>query len=165
MTTTEGARLEKAGNLQGALDWYVLSGEWDHAARVALSLNRGKEAGTYYLQAARPYDAAVCFQKAGALAECLEALKQVTPASPRYRSACVHMIRVAEMLGRPLVNLSSRLVAFISTRRSRRRRPRPSTRSRRRTPRPTRRGWPARSTARCSRPSRTTPRPRPGSRS
>ncbi len=114
--TTEGERLEKSGNLQQALDWYVLSGAWDQAARVALSLNRVKEAGTYSLQANRPYDAAVCFQKAGALQECLEALKLVPAGSARYRAACVHMIRVAQLLERPLVSLSSLLVPFISAR-------------------------------------------------
>jgi serine/threonine-protein kinase len=82
--------------------------------RLAMSLNRHLEAARYCLQAQRPWDAAVCFQRGGSQKECLAALLQVTPAHSRYRDACVHAIRVARTLGTPIDSLSSFFMPFIS---------------------------------------------------
>ena len=111
----DGAKLEAQGDLKQALELYVRTSRWDHAARVALSLDRNLDAAKYLLSAKRPYDAAVCFQKAGALKECLAALTQVPPTSPRYRHACVHAVRVALIQGTPMGSLLSFVMPFIST--------------------------------------------------
>ena len=111
---SEGARLEAQGLLERALTAYVGHREWDGAVRVAMSLNRQLEAARYLLEARRPYDAAVCFQRAGAPRECLDALLQVPPGTARYASACVHAVRVAELLSVPLDQLSRFFMPFIS---------------------------------------------------
>ncbi|MBS1148532.1 MAG: serine/threonine protein kinase [Myxococcaceae bacterium] len=111
----EGEKLEAAGKPDQALTFYVRGRQWSHAARLALSLNRNLEAANYCMQAGRPYDAAVCFQKVGALKDCLNALKQVPSESPRYRSACVHAVRVAQLAETSLDSISSFLLPFISS--------------------------------------------------
>src|SRR5688500_17363402 len=98
----EGAKFEADGKPEQALATYVRGRQWSSAARVALSLDRNLEAANYCLQAGRPYDAAVCFQKVGALKECLDALRQVPATSPRYRSACVHAVRVTQLANLPV---------------------------------------------------------------
>src|ERR1700690_3238450 len=111
----DGAKLEAQGDLEQALSVYVRSEQWGNAARLAVSLDKNLEAAGYCLKAGRPYDAAVCFQKVGALKECLGALMQVAPTSPRYRAACVHAVRVAQILETPMVTLSSFAMPFISS--------------------------------------------------
>ncbi len=112
----EGAVLEERGNYEHALAAYVRKRQWEAAARVAASLDRNFEAAGYCLAANQPYEAAVCYQKAGKLKECLEALVKVAPTSPRYRPACVHAVRVAQMVGTPLSNLISFMAPFLNTR-------------------------------------------------
>jgi serine/threonine-protein kinase len=112
----EGAALEEKGHFEQALALYVRKQQWDHASRVAASLDRNLDAAKYCLSAGKPWEAAVCYQKAGALTECLGALVKVPPSSPRYRHACVHAVRVAQMVGTPLPSLLQFLAAFISSR-------------------------------------------------
>lgn len=111
---SEGAKLEAQGFLEKALSAYVNERQWDGAVRLAMSLNRQLDAARYCLQAQRPWDAAVCFQRGGAHKECLAALLQVTPTSARYRDACVHAVRVANTLHLPLETLSAYFMPFIS---------------------------------------------------
>lgn len=111
---SEGAKLETRGLLERALAAYVSERNWEGAVRLAMHFNRHLDAAKYCLQAQRPWDAAVCFQRGGAQKECLAALMQVTPAAARYRDACVHAIRVAQTLGLPLESMSSWLMPFIS---------------------------------------------------
>ena len=111
----DAATLEAQGQLEQALELYVRAQQWEGAARVALGLDRGVEAAQFFLKAHRPYDAAVCFQKAGAIRECLGALLKVLPSSPRYRSACVHVVRVAQSVGTPLMSLASFLKPFTNS--------------------------------------------------
>lgn len=110
----DGTKLEAQGHLEKALSAYVGEKHWEDAVRVAMSLNRQLDAARYLLQAHRHWDAAVCFQRAGAPKECLAALLQVPPASTRYRDACVHAVRVAESLRTPLDSISSFFIPFIS---------------------------------------------------
>lgn len=111
---SEGAKLEAQGFLEKALSAYVNERQWDGAVRLAMGLNRQLDAARYCLQAQRPWDAAVCFQRGGAHKECLAALLQVTPTSARYRDACVHAVRVANTLKLPLETLSAYFMPFIS---------------------------------------------------
>ncbi len=111
---SEGRKLEAAGNLERALGAYVSERDWENSVRLAMQLNRHLDAARYCLQAQRPWDAAVCFQRGGSQKECLAALLQVTPAHARYRDACVHAIRVARTLGTPIDSLSSFFMPFIS---------------------------------------------------
>ena len=111
---SEGRKLEAQGLLEKALTAYAAEEDWDGAVRLAVSLNRQLEAARLCLQANRPWDAAVLFQRGGAPKDCLAALLQVTPASPRYRDACVHAIRVSHVLGTPLETMSSFFMPFIS---------------------------------------------------
>src|SRR6478752_10223405 len=111
---SEGRKLEAAGNLERALGAYVSERDWENSVRLAMQLNRHLDAARYCLQAQRPWDAAVCFQRGGSHKECLAALLQVTPAHARYRDACVHAIRVARTLGTPIDSLSSFFMPFIS---------------------------------------------------
>ncbi|MFT3836250.1 MAG: protein kinase [Myxococcaceae bacterium] len=112
----EGAALEEKGHLEQALALYVRKQQWENAARLATSLDRNLDAAKYCLAANNPYEAAVCFQKAGALKECLDALVKVPPTSLRYRHACVHAVRVAQMVGTPLPGLLQFFAAFVSSR-------------------------------------------------
>ncbi|HEY3448588.1 MAG TPA: protein kinase [Myxococcales bacterium] len=98
-----------------ALEASVRAQDWGLAARHAVTLGRHLDAAKYFLVARQPYEAAVCFQKAGAQNECLSALMQVPPSSPRYRPACVHAVRVAASLGTPLTSLSDLVARFIGT--------------------------------------------------
>jgi serine/threonine-protein kinase len=111
---SEGIRLEAQGHLEKALTAYVSEKHWDGAVRVAMSLNRHLDAAKFCLQAGRPWDAAVCFQRANAPRECLQALLQVTPQNTRYRDACVHAIRVAQTLQMPLDTMSAFFMPFLS---------------------------------------------------
>ena len=93
---SEGSKLEAQGLLEKALAAYATERHWDGAIRLSMTLNRHLDAAKFCLQAQRPWDAAVCFQRGGAHQECLAALIQLTPASVRYRDACVHAVRVAQ---------------------------------------------------------------------
>ncbi len=111
---SDGARLEAQGQLEKALAAYVGHRDWESAVRLALHLNRQLDAARYCLEAQRPYDAAVCFQRAGQHKECFEALLKVAAHTPRYRSACVHAVRVAQLIHVPLENHATYFMAFIS---------------------------------------------------
>ncbi len=111
---SEGSKLEAQGLLEKALAAYASERNWDGAIRLSMTLNRHLDAAKFCLQAQRPWDAAVCFQRGGAHKECLAALLQITPAAARYRDACVHAIRVAQTLGTPLDTMSSFFMPFIS---------------------------------------------------
>lgn len=108
-----GARLEAQGLLEEALDAFVAERDWNGAARVAMALGRHVDAATYLLEAQRFWDAAVCFQRGGALKECLAALVRVPATSERYRQACVHAVRVAGLLNASLDAHSAWLMPFI----------------------------------------------------
>ena len=92
---SEGRKLEAAGNLERALGAYVSERDWENSVRLAMQLNRHLDAARYCLQAQRPWDAAVCFQRGGSQKECLAALLQVTPAHSRYLVVlhAVHQVR------------------------------------------------------------------------
>src|ERR1035437_3088717 len=111
---SEGTKLEAQGLLEKAQAAYAAERHWDGAIRVALTLKRPVDAARYLLEAERPWDAAVCFQRGGAQKECLAALLKVTPASSRYCDACVHAVRVAHALGTPLETMSSFFMPFIT---------------------------------------------------
>lgn len=111
----DGQKLEAQGRFDDALAAYVRAQQWEHAARVAIALDKNLEAARFFLSAQRPYDAAVCFQKAGALQDCLGALVKVPASSPRYRAACVHAIRMAQTLGSPLIGLGAFVMPFVRT--------------------------------------------------
>ena len=111
---SEGSKLEAQGLLEKALAAYATERHWDGAIRLSMTLNRHLDAAKFCLQAQRPWDAAVCFQRGGAHQECLAALIQLTPASVRYRDACVHAVRVAQTLGTSLDTMSSFFMPFIS---------------------------------------------------
>ena len=111
---SEGTKLEAQGLLDKALEAYVDERHWDGAIRLAMQLKRHLEAARFCLQAQRPWDAAVCFQRGGAQKDCLAALLHVTPTSARYRDACVHAVRVAQTLGTPLEAMSAYFMPFIS---------------------------------------------------
>jgi eukaryotic-like serine/threonine-protein kinase len=111
---SEGRKLEAQGLLEKALAAFVSERDWEGAVRLAMRLNRHLDAARYCLQAQRPWDAAVCFQRGGSQKECLAALLQVTPAHSRYRDACVHAIRVAQTLGTAIESMSSFFMPFIS---------------------------------------------------
>jgi len=110
---SDGARLESQGKLDEALKAFAGHKDWDGAVRVAMALNRHLEAAQFCLEAQRYWDAAVCFQRGGALKECLAALLKVQASHPRYRQACVQVVRVASMLKMPLDQLSMWLMPFI----------------------------------------------------
>ena len=110
----EGSKLEAQGSLDQALAAYVREQQWPQAARLALRLDRPAEAASHWLQAGQPYDAAVCFQRASMLKECLDALLQVPSTEPRYRAACVHAIRLSVSLGEPMDRLGQFLMSFAS---------------------------------------------------
>lgn len=103
--TPDGVGLEAAVRAQ----------DWARAAQRAVALERHLDAASYFVLARMPYEAAVCYQKAGAQRECLFALMQVPAASPRYRSACVHAVRVASALGSPLTGLAGLVTQFVGT--------------------------------------------------
>jgi serine/threonine-protein kinase len=109
----EAAKLEAAGDLEGALLAYSKHQQWAQAARVAARLGRNGDAGWSYLKADQYYEAAVCFQKERMLNECLDSLLKVPATSPRYRAASVHAIRVTLTLGAPVMRLSPFIVPFI----------------------------------------------------
>jgi eukaryotic-like serine/threonine-protein kinase len=108
-------KLEALGRLDEAMAVYAKSAQWDHAARVALGLDKNLEAAGYFLNAQRPYDAAVCFQKAGSPRDCLGALTRVPSSSPRYREACVHAVRMTQLIGAPLIGLINFVTPFART--------------------------------------------------
>ncbi|MFZ5444496.1 MAG: protein kinase domain-containing protein [Myxococcota bacterium] len=109
----DGKKLEARGRLAEALDAYVAQRAWEDAIRLAVSLERHADAARYCLEAGRPYDAAVCFQRAGQMKDCLGALMRVPATSPRYRAACVQAVRVALVVNAPLESLSSFFIPFI----------------------------------------------------
>ncbi|MBS2027468.1 MAG: protein kinase [Deltaproteobacteria bacterium] len=111
----EASKLEAQGSLDQALAAYVREQQWPQAARLAVRLDRPGEAGRFWLQAGQPYDAAVCFQRASMLKECLDALLLVPNTEPRYRAACVHAIRLTVSLGEPMDRLGSFLMSFANT--------------------------------------------------
>ncbi|MBL8910148.1 MAG: protein kinase [Archangium sp.] len=110
---SDGARLESQGKLDEALKAFAGQRDWDGAVRVAMALNRHVEAANYCLEAARFWDAAVCFQRGGALQECLSALGKIPATNQRYRQAVVHAVRVAGLIDTPLDSLSTWLMPFI----------------------------------------------------
>lgn len=110
---SDGARLEAQGKLDEALKAFAGQRDWDGAIRVAMALNRHLEAANYCLEAARFWDAAVCFQRGGALQECLTTLGKIPAGNQRYRQAVVHAVRVAGLIGTPLDSLSTWLMPFI----------------------------------------------------
>jgi len=84
-------------------------------AEEALRKGLHGEAGRAFLAAGRPYEAAVCFQKDQDLKSCFKALLQVQKASPNYRAACVHAVRLAPMIGESLASLSTFALHFLVT--------------------------------------------------
>jgi serine/threonine-protein kinase len=110
---SDGARLEASGKLEEALKTFASQRDWDGAVRVAMALNRHLEAANYCLEAGRFWDAAVCFQRGGALQECIAALGRVPANNARYRQAVVHAVRVAGLINTPLDSLSTWLMPFI----------------------------------------------------
>lgn len=110
---SDGARLEAQGKLEDALRAFTSQRDWDGAVRVAMALNRHLEAANYCLQASRFWDAAVCFQRAGALPECLAAIARVPTTHARYRQAVVHAVRVAGLTDTSLDTLSTWLMPFL----------------------------------------------------
>lgn len=111
---SDGARLEAQGKLDEALKAFTGHRDWDGAVRVAMALNRHADAGKYCLEAQRWWDAAVCFQRAGQLKDCLGALLKVPATNPRYRQACVQVVRVAGQLNVSLETLSMWFMPFIA---------------------------------------------------
>ncbi len=111
----EGAQLEAKGALDKALAAYAKAKDWDNAIRLASSLNRHLEAAQLCQKAQKPFEAAVCFQRAGKLSECLEMLVQVPAASPRYRGACIQAVRVAVTMNKGLAAFSTFFMPFLST--------------------------------------------------
>ncbi|MEW5739560.1 MAG: protein kinase [Myxococcota bacterium] len=111
---SDAKKLEAMGRLEDALRAFVSQRDWDGAARVAVALNRPLDAGRFHLEAQRPWDAAVCFQRGGAMQDCLNALVKVPAHSPRYRSACVQAVRVAPMLGAHLDSFATFFMPFIA---------------------------------------------------
>jgi eukaryotic-like serine/threonine-protein kinase len=111
----EGERLELSGKLDQAIEAYVRGKRWEHAARVAGSLGKNLDAGRYWLEAKKPFEAAVCFRRVGALRECQQALMYVPANHPRYREACVHLVTVAQILGTPTASLMTFVAPFLSS--------------------------------------------------
>ncbi|MFT3712893.1 MAG: protein kinase [Archangium sp.] len=110
---SDAARLEAQGKLEEALKVFAGQRDWDGAVRVAMALNRHLEAAHFCLEAQRFWDAAVCFQRGGALQECLSALTRIVPTNPRYQQAVVHAVRVAGLINTSLDSLSTWLMPFI----------------------------------------------------
>jgi len=111
----EGDGLGPPGNLDLAIRAYVRGKGWGHAGGVAGSLGKNLDAGRYWLEAKKPFEAAVCFRRVGALRECLQALLYVPHNHPRYREACVHTVTVAQILAAPTSTLMAFLAPFISS--------------------------------------------------
>jgi serine/threonine-protein kinase len=111
----DGAKLEAEGKLEAAFGAYQEDACWLEAAKVGVKLGRFHEAAEHFLRAGQPYEAAVCFQRAQAPRECLTALLEVAPTSPRYRQASVHAIRTALTLGEAVTRLTPFIVPFINS--------------------------------------------------
>lgn len=107
---------EKSGDqLEKVLSGHIAENRWQAAAQVATQLERWVDAGSYFLNARQPYDAAVCFQRGHSLKQCFEALLNVPLESPQYRAACVHATRVALTLNEPIKRLTHFTVGFVSS--------------------------------------------------
>jgi tetratricopeptide (TPR) repeat protein len=98
--TLKGAhQLEAAGKLEAAFDAFCRLRQHPAAARLALVLGRPAEAAELLGQAGQPFDAALCYRKAGDVRRALELLVRVPREDPRYRQACVYAIAAASELG------------------------------------------------------------------
>jgi serine/threonine-protein kinase len=88
---------------------YIQAGQIDRAAVVARSLGNPRYAARLFLEAKKPYQAAVCFYEAGDREEALESFLKIGRHDARYRRACVHAIRISSELG----VLTRQLDAFV----------------------------------------------------
>jgi len=81
------------------LEQRIRDGQLDQAALIARSLGNPRYAAKLFAEAVLPYQSAVCFYEAGDAKPALAAFLAVPKEDPRYRSACVHALRIACELG------------------------------------------------------------------
>jgi tetratricopeptide (TPR) repeat protein len=98
-TVQRAAALEQQGDARGALELYIQSKQYVHAGRVAQQLGDYESASKYYLDAGKPYEAAICFHLLKDNGRCLDALIRVQRDDPRYRNAAVQAVELSSGLG------------------------------------------------------------------
>lgn len=82
------------------LETLIAHKDYATAAKLAFKLGEHEEAGRLNLRAGKPYEAAICFHRAGNRTATLEALTRVGRDHAKYRNACVQAIQLASDLNR-----------------------------------------------------------------
>jgi len=92
--------LEKAGNLNEALQAYTKLKKYADAGRVAEKIGGITDrAAKFYIDAGMPFEAAQCYIKVGETGKALDTICRVPTSDQRYKSAATTAIRLAVDLG------------------------------------------------------------------
>jgi tetratricopeptide (TPR) repeat protein len=80
------------------LDELIRAGLYDRAALLARSMGQPRYAAKLFADAKLPYQSAVCLYESGEPHKALASFIAVPKGDPRYRSSCVHALRIAAEL-------------------------------------------------------------------
>jgi tetratricopeptide (TPR) repeat protein len=103
-------KLEREGKLEVAAQVYVQMQRHADAGRVFAAMGQLLAAGESFERAKMPYEAAVCFLRAGDDERGITQLIRVSRKDPRYRKAAKHAIAIAQQRG----SLSFQLEHFVA---------------------------------------------------
>lgn len=105
--------LEQTGKDEAALKAFADAREWKDAGRVARDLGRLQQAARYFMNGELYFEAAVCHIDAGDAESALDCLIRIDRDDPRYRSACMQVIRTAVQFDILTMELDTFLTGFI----------------------------------------------------
>ncbi len=97
------------------LNELVRAGQLDRAALLARAMGQPRYAARLFADAQLPYQSAVCFYEAGEPLQALAKFLSVPKEDARYRSSCVHLLRIASEQGLLSQHLDAYLAEFAAS--------------------------------------------------
>jgi tetratricopeptide (TPR) repeat protein len=108
-------RLEEKGSHESAMQAYVQLKQYAHAARMARKLGRVGEAAGLYAEAGQPFDAGMAYLEAGDTGKAMDNLTRVPRNDPRYRQACMEVIKLSIQLNVASFQSEHLLTQFVAS--------------------------------------------------